>query len=76
MQHFSNYFVQILVIRSKCQGEQRWSRKDEKDSRGAAAPLLPAPMIMPNIMAQYGQFCLKKLQLMVKSSVLEYMEKM
>jgi len=31
MQHCSNYFVQILVIRSKCrEGGQRWSRRGEK----------------------------------------------
>jgi len=44
----SNYFVQILVVRSKCQGEEGkdglWGG-GEKNSREAAAPLLPAPMV-------------------------------
>jgi len=38
MQHFSNNFVQILVIRSKCQRWERWSRGCDKKSRGAAVP--------------------------------------
>jgi len=46
---FTNYFVQILIIRSKRQGEQRWSRGGgEKSSRGDAAPpapILSAPMV-------------------------------
>jgi len=28
----------MLVIRSKCQGGQRWSREGEKNSRGAVPP--------------------------------------
>jgi len=45
MQHFSNYFVQILVITSKCQGEKRGQGGggSEKNSRGQMS-LLPAPM--------------------------------
>jgi len=45
MQHFSNYFIQIVVIKSKSQGGrgQKWSRRAKK-ILGRAAPLLPAPM--------------------------------
>jgi len=43
---FSNYFVQISIIRSKCQKGQRWSR-GRKKFQGVAAPpafILSAPM--------------------------------
>jgi len=46
MQHFSNYVVQILVIRSKCWGGggKKMARGGgKKNSKGAIAPLL-APM--------------------------------
>jgi len=33
MQDFSNYFVRILVIKSKCQGGQRWSKGGKKNFR-------------------------------------------
>jgi len=43
MQHFSNYFVQILVIRSKCQaqGGTDGSEVGKKISGGQLSPLLP-----------------------------------
>jgi len=43
------YFVQILLIRSKCQEGQRWSRGGgEKNSREEAAPSVP---ILPALCA-------------------------
>jgi len=50
---FSNYFVQILIIRSKCQrgrgrgGGAKMVQGERKNSRGAATPpasILPAPV--------------------------------
>jgi len=38
MQQFSNYFVQILLIRSRWRGVQRCSSEGENISRGAAPP--------------------------------------
>jgi len=44
MQHFSNYFVQILVIRCNFQGGKD-GPGGEKNSSGAAAILLAPPMM-------------------------------
>jgi len=52
MQHFSNYFVRILVIKSKCWGGgggQNGPGEGAKKFHGAASPsgpLLSAPMIV------------------------------
>jgi len=39
--HFSNYFVQILIIRSKFQGGKDGPGEAKKIAGGATAPLLP-----------------------------------
>jgi len=45
MQHFSKYFVQILVIRSKCQGGKDGPEGGGGEKiLGESCPLLPAPM--------------------------------
>jgi len=44
MQHFSNYFVQILVIRSKCQRGEGEKDGPERRKNPPPCPLLPAPM--------------------------------
>jgi len=43
MQHFSNYFVQILVIRPKCQRGQRWSKG--RESKKFQEKQLPRPRL-------------------------------
>jgi len=52
MQHFSNYFVQILVIRPKFQRGQIWSRGGaQKNSSRGSCPghrLLLTPIPMQN----------------------------
>jgi len=44
MQHFNNYFVQILVIRPKCQGAKMVQGEGGKKIPLHIAPLLSAPL--------------------------------
>jgi len=45
---FSSYFVQLLIVRSKCQGGKDGPGRAKKNSKGGQlpppAPILPAPM--------------------------------
>jgi len=56
MQHFSNYFVQILAIRTKCQV----GKDGPRGAKNFPSPLLSASMHLPSVATPLVQFVVPK----------------